>query len=89
MRAATAELPECFRVTGDSGPQYSSLFSADRVDILNIDKLVFSFKIRFCGTDTPEKLTSRLRISDCPTESSGSGAAPLRRSPVRKAEEVE
>jgi hypothetical protein len=89
MHAGCAGPPECFRVTGDGGPKHPSVFSADRVDILNVDKLLFCFKIRFCETDKPGKLMSRLRIAYCVTESTGSGAAPLRRSPVRRAEAAE
>ena len=28
----------CFQVTGDGGPNHPSVFSADRVDILNVNK---------------------------------------------------
>jgi hypothetical protein len=89
MHAASAGPPECFRVTGDGGPKDPSVFSADRVDILKVHKLLFCFKIRFCETDEPEKLMSRLRIAYCATESAGSGPATLRRSPMRRSEEVE
>jgi hypothetical protein len=89
MHAASAGPPECFRVTGDGGPKHPSVFSADRVDILNVHKLLFCFKIRFCETDKRGKLMSRFRIAYCATESAGSGAAPLRRSPMRRAEVAE
>jgi hypothetical protein len=89
MHAASAGPPECFRVTGDGGPKHPSVFSADRVDILNVHKLLFCFKTRFCEMDKRGKLMSRFRIAYCATESAGSGAAPLRRSPMRRAEVAE
>jgi hypothetical protein len=42
MYAASAEPPECFRVSGDGGPKHSSVFSDDRVGIPNVYKLVRS-----------------------------------------------
>ncbi len=89
MHAGCAGPPECFRGTGDGGPKHPSVFGADRVDILNVHKLLFCFKIRFCETDKPGKLMSRLRIAYCAKESAGSGPAARRRSPMRRAAEAE
>src|SRR5258708_35523931 len=75
MHAGCAGPPECFRGTGDGGPKHPSVFGADRVDILNVHKLLFCFKIRFCETDKPGKLMSRLRIAYCATESADPGPA--------------
>jgi len=33
-------------VTGHGGPKHPSVFSADRVDILNVHKLLFCFKLQ-------------------------------------------
>lgn len=46
MHAECAGLPECFRVTGNGGPKHPSVFSVDRVDILNVHRLLFCFKLR-------------------------------------------
>src|SRR5258708_8498058 len=85
MHAGCAGPPECFRGTGDGGPKHPSVFGADRVDILNVHKLLFCFKIRFCETDKPGKLMSRLRIAYCAKESAGGGPAAPRRAPRRRA----
>src|ERR1700758_4250909 len=31
---------DCFEVTGDGGPNHPSVFSADRVDLLNVNRLL-------------------------------------------------
>ena len=89
MHAESAGPPECFQVSGEDGPKHPALFSVHRVDVLNVHKLLFSFKIRFCETDQPGKLMSRLGIAYCATESAGSGPAARRRSPMRRTEEAE
>ena len=42
MHAGCEGPTECFRVTCDGGPKRPSVFSADRVDILNVHKLLFA-----------------------------------------------
>src|SRR5258708_19952324 len=88
MHAGCAGPPECFRGTGDGGPKHPSVFGADRVDILNVHKLLFCFKIRFCETDKPGKLMSRLRIAYCATESAGLVEAVHLHSPSRQSSKV-
>ena len=47
--------PECFQVTSNGEPKHPSVFSADRVNILNDHQLLFCFKIGR-ETDKPEQL---------------------------------
>jgi hypothetical protein len=64
---------------------------SEEIMVNSIDRLYLRLvrsHIRFCATDEPEKLMSWLRIAYCATESLGSAQATLRRSPVRRAEEV-
>jgi hypothetical protein len=42
MHAASAGPPRVLPVTGDGGPKHPSVFSTGRVDILNVDKLLFA-----------------------------------------------
>ena len=79
---------ECFQVAADGEVEHLSVLSTDRVDLLNVHKLLCCQRSGFARRASQSSLMSA-PYTYFATESAGSGAAPLRRSPVRRAEAAE